>query len=264
LINQASGNIAFNNLTASTTQNRQFDLYVGNGGFENGDLSDWTFVGDPILNFALAGDDAEVAGQEALPGEPDELFVHSGIYGGYLGQWALNGEPANGTLSQTLPTVAGRHLLVSFWLTSVPDEQNDPPTNSFAARWNGSTLFTGTDLPVSGWTNMQYVVSSSGTSGTLEFEFSNTPGALGLDDVTVQTLPAPLLNSTAISSGNVNFSWNAIPNVPYTIQSAGSLGGSSGWTNLGNTIIATNTVMNISIPIGTAPQGFYRVIMSPP
>jgi len=32
LINHASGNVVFNNLTAGTTQNRQFDLYVGNGG----------------------------------------------------------------------------------------------------------------------------------------------------------------------------------------------------------------------------------------
>ena len=60
--------------------------------------------------------------QDALPGEPDELFVHSGIYGGYLGQW-----PDNGTLSQTVPTTAGQKLLVSFWLTSVPYQGDDRP-----------------------------------------------------------------------------------------------------------------------------------------
>src|SRR5208282_5680069 len=169
LITHASGNVTFNNLTPGTTQNRQFDLYVGNGGFETGDLTYWTYIGDTTLTFALAGDDVDVAGQNALPGEPDELFVHSGIYGGYLGQW-----PDNGTLSQTIPTIAGQKLLVSFWLTSVPDNQGDTAPNGFAAKWNGSTLFMATNLPVFGWTNMQYVVSSAGTSGTLEFDFNNT------------------------------------------------------------------------------------------
>src|SRR6185312_64056 len=63
LITHAVGNVAFNNLTAGTTQNRQFDLYVGNGGFETGTLTNWTFVGDSTLTFALAGDDADVAGR---------------------------------------------------------------------------------------------------------------------------------------------------------------------------------------------------------
>ncbi|HWD92589.1 MAG TPA: protease pro-enzyme activation domain-containing protein [Verrucomicrobiae bacterium] len=258
LITHASGNVTFNNLTAGTSQNRQFDLYVGNGGFENGGLDYWTYVGDPTLSFALAGDDADVAGREALPGQPDELFVHSGIYGGYLGQW-----PDDGTLSQAVPTVAGQKLLVSFWLTSISDSDGNTTPNGFAAKWNGSTLFAATDLPALGWTNMQYVVSSAGASGTLEFDFNNTPGAFGLDDVTVETLPPPVLNSTAMSGGKVSFSWTAIPNVSYVLQSASSLGGSSGWTNLGSPIIATNTVMNVSIPIGSAPQGFYRVGMSP-
>jgi Viral BACON domain len=256
-ITHASGNVTFDNLTTGTTQNRQFDLYVGNGGFETGGLDNWTYVGDPALTFALAGDDVDVAGQNALPGTPDELFVHSGIYGGYLGEW-----PSNGTLSQAVPTIAGQKLLVSFWLTSVPDQDGENTPNGFAAKWNGSTLFTGTDLPVFGWTNMQYIVPSAGTSGTLEFDFNNTPGAFGLDDVIVQTIPPPVLNSTVVSGGSITFNWSAIPNVPYLIQSAASLD-SSGWTNLGAPILATNTVMNVSIPIGNTPQGFYRVVMSP-
>jgi hypothetical protein len=256
LITHAVGNVAFNNLTAGTTQNRQFDLYVGNGGFETGSLTNWTFVGDPTLTFALAGDDADVAGQEALPGQPDALFVHSGIYGGYLGNW-----PNNGTLAQTVPTSAGQQLMISFSLTSIPDGQGGTTPNGFAAKWNGSALFTGTNLPAFGWTNMQYIVSASGGSGTLEFDFNNTPGSFGLDDITVQTLAAPILSSTAVSGGNIKFNWNAIVNNSYAIQSATDLGGS--WTNVGNIIIATNTIMNISIPVGNAPKGFYRVIMSP-
>ena len=257
LITHASGNVIFNNLTAGTTQNRQFDLYVGNGGFETGDLTYWTYVGDTTLTFALAGDDADVAGESALPGEPDGLFVHSGLYGGYLGQW-----PDNGTLSQTVPTVAGQELLVSFWLTSVPDSQGETAPNGFAAKWNGSTLFTATDLPVFGWTNMQYIVSSSGTSGTLEFDFNNTPGAFGLDDVTVQTLPAPILNSAMVSGGNIALSWSALMNVSYQVQSRTDLA-QSAWTNVGSQFLATSNLVQVSLPIGNAPTRFYRVVMSP-
>ncbi|HZR17081.1 MAG TPA: hypothetical protein VFE51_07125, partial [Verrucomicrobiae bacterium] len=255
LITHASGNVLFQNLTAGTTQNRQFDLYVGNGGFETGDLTDWTYVGDTTLTFALAGDDADVAGQEALPGQPDELFVHSGIYGGYLGQW-----PDNGTLSQTVPTIAGQKLLISFWLTSISDDQGHTAPNGFAAIWNGSTLFTATNLPAFGWTNLQYMVSSAGTSGTLEFDFNNTPGAFGLDDVTVQALPAPLLSSAMISGGNFSLSWSAVMNVSYQIQSSADLF-RFGWTNVGNPFLATSNLVQVSLPIETTSNQFYRVVM---
>jgi subtilase family serine protease len=258
LITHATGNIAFNNVSAGTTQNRQFDLYVGNGGFENGALDYWTQVGDPTLTFALAADDAEIAGQQALPGKSDTLFVHSGLYGGYLGQW-----PDNGKLSQTVPTIVNQPLLVSFWLTSVPDGGGNTTPNGFAAKWNGSALFTGTNLSAAGWTNMQYVVSSGSTSGTLEFDFNNTPGAFGLDDVTVQALPAPVLFSTAVSGGNVGFNWTALINSSYQVQSSINLASNS-WTNVGSSIVATNTTVHVSLPTGNNPATFYRVLMSQP
>lgn len=252
LITHATGNVAFNNVTTGTTQNRQFDLYVGNGGFENGALDYWTHVGDPTLTFALAADDAEIAGQEALPGQPDTLFVHSGLYGGYLGQW-----PDNGTLSQTIPTVAGEPLLVSFWLTSVPDDQGNTTPNGFAAKWNGTAIFTATNLPAFGWTNMQYIVSSAGSSGSLEFDFNNTPGAFGLDDVNVQPL-GPVLYSAAVSGGNISFDWNAVVNVSYQVQSTSDLT-TPAWVNVGGSILATNSVVHVSLAIDNALTRFYRV-----
>ena len=258
LIMHSSGNVAFNNVTAGTTQNRQFDLYVGNGGFENGALDYWTLTGDPTLTFALAADDAEIAGREALPGQPDTLFVRSGLYGGYLGQW-----PDNGTLSQTLPSAVGQPLLISYWLTGVPDDQGNTTPNGFATKWNGSTLFTGTNLAAFGWTNMQYIVYPTGTSGTLEFDFNNTPGAFGLDDVTVQALPAPVLFSTAVGGGNVAFNWNALLNTSYQIQSSTTLTSNS-WGNVGSSILATNNVVHVSLSINNGSAQFYRVLMTLP
>lgn len=263
LITHASGNVSFNNLTAGTTQNRQFDLYVGNGGFETGDLTDWTLVGSSDLVFALAADDADVAGTEALPGQPDAQFVRSGGYGGYLGEWAWNGYPAVGSLSQTLATTANQQYLVSFWLTCIPDDQGVTTNNAFSAKWNNSKLYVGNNLNATGWTNMQFVISATTASTKLEFDFNNDPGAFGLDDVTVQTLPKPVLNSATISSGNIILSWNAYLNVAYQIQSTTNLN-SSAWINLGSTILATNTLMSVSVPLGSIPGKFYRVGIASP
>jgi len=256
LINQVSGNVVFNNLTAGTTQNRQFDLYVGNGGFETSGLDYWTLVGDPTLTSTVAGDDGDVAGEDSVPDVSDAVFVHSGIYGGYLGEY-----PDTGTLSQTVSTIAGQKLLVSYWLTCVAYQGQTAP-NAFAAKWNGSTLFTAANLPAFGWTNMQYVVTSAGANGTLEFDFNDSPAAFGLDDVVVETVPQPVLGSTVVSGGHLVFSWGAILNVPYQIQSTTNLSNPA-WINVGGSIPGTNNVINISLPVGNAPRQFYRVIMSP-
>jgi hypothetical protein len=262
LINHPSGNVVVNNLDAGTVQNRQFDLFVGNGGFETGGLDDWTLIGSSELVFALAADDTDVAGSEALSGQPDGLFVRSGLYGGYLGEWAWNGYPAVGSISQTVATTASQKYLVSFWLTCVPDNTGLTTNNQFIAKWNNSKLYAQTNLNAFGWTNLQFVVPALAARSTLEFDFNNDPGAFGLDDVTVQIVPAPVLNSAAVASGKIAFRWSAILNVSYQIQSTTHLS-SSGWTNLGSAIRATNNVVNVSLPIGNAPNQFYRVILSP-
>jgi hypothetical protein len=262
LINHASGNVVFKNLSAGTTQNRQFDLYVGNGGFETGGLDDWTLTGSTELNFGLAGDDADVAGMPALDSQPDGLFVHSGLYGGYLGEWAWEGNPAVGSLAQSVATTPGKKYLVSFWLTCVPDDNGVTTNNQFIAKWNNSTLYSQSNLSATGWTNLQYVIPAIAPHTTLEFDFNNDPGAFGLDDVTVQPVPGPMLTSAAVSHGQIAFSWSAYLDVPYQIQSTTNLA-LSGWTNVGSSILATNTVLTVSLPIGNNPKQFYRVILSP-
>jgi len=261
LITHASGNVVFNNLTAGTSQNRQFDLYVGNGGFETGDLTDWSLVGSTELDFALSADDADVAGSEALPGQPDGQFVCSGIYGAYLGEWAWSGYPAVGSLSQTVPTT-NLPYLISFWLTCVPDDNGVTTNNEFIAKWNNSTIYAGTNLNAFGWTNLQFVIPATNTSTKLEFDFNNDPGAFGLDDVTVEPVPGPMVGAAAVSGGTVTLSWNAYLNVSYVVQSITDLNRSS-WANVGSAILATNNVMHVSVPVGTASAKLYRVAISP-
>ena len=44
------------------------------------------------------------------------------------------------------------------------------------------------------------------TNTTLEFDFNNDPGAFGLDDVTVQTFPGPVLAANPLGT-NVVITW---------------------------------------------------------
>jgi hypothetical protein len=265
LITHASGNVVFNNLTAGTTQNRQFDLYVGNGGFETGGLDYWSLVGSTELVFALAADDADVAGAAALTGQPDGLFVCSGLYGAYLGEWAspylTSVPPAVGSLSQAVATTAHQDYLISFWLTCVPDDQGATIPSSFTAKWNGSTLYARANLGAFGWTNLQFVAPATTTSTTLEFDFNNVPGAFGLDDVAVEPVPAPVFQSAALTGGTVDLTWSSVPNVSYQVQSAGSLSNPT-WTNVVKVTAAGNLTSTLQ-PVGSAPMQFYRVILLP-
>lgn len=256
LIGNHSGNIVFSNLTAGSAQSREIDLYVANGGFETGDFTYWTLNGNTDLDFALAGDDVDVAGTNALDGESDWFFVHSGIYGAYLGEY-----PNPGSLSQIVATTAGRQYLVSFWLTSVPYEGSTTP-NDFAAVWEGNTLFEQTNLPAFGWTNMQYVVPATSSRAVLEFLFDDIPGAFGLDDVTVEPLPAPAIQSVALSNGIVTLTWSSVSNLTYQIQAAGKIG-TSNWANLGPPITASASVTSATEAVAGGSQQFYRVTLLP-
>jgi subtilase family serine protease len=261
LIGNYSGNVSIVDLTDGTAQNRQFDLYVGNGGFETGDFTDWNYAGNTNLSFALAADDVDVAGTNALPGVSDGVFVRSGLYGAYLGEWAWAGSPANGSLSQTVATRPGQEYLVSFWLTSValPGLNNQ---NDFAVSWNGSTLYAQTDLGAFGWTNLQFGVSATAVSTTLEFDFDNVPAAFGLDDVRVETVPAPVLQSATLADSIITFTWSGIASLSYQVQSASDLSHPN-WTNVATAVTAAGGVVSASEPISTASQQFYRVILLP-
>jgi hypothetical protein len=264
LIGNYSANVSFVNVTDGTAQNRQFDLYVGNGGFETGDFTDWNLVGDTNLVFALAGDDTDVGGTNALPGISDWLFVHSGLYGAYLGEWAwLPGDPSVGSLSQDVSTVAGQQYVVSFWLTSVGDSTGATTPNSFTARWNGSTLYDKTNLPALDWTNLQFTVPATTTRTTLEFDFNNVPAGFGLDDVGVATaVPTPIFQSVTLAGSTITLTWSGISGREYQVQSASELS-KPNWTNVAAAMTASGDVVSTNEPVSTTSQQFYRVILLP-
>jgi hypothetical protein len=250
LITNASGNVTFTDLTDGMSQSRQFDLYVGNGGFEAGDFTYWKLVGDTNSTIVLAADDVDVAGTNALPGEPDELFVHSGLYGGYLGQL-----PPDASLSQTIATTAGQQYAVSFWLTSVPEQGSTTP-NHFAAKWDGSTLYANTNLPAFGWTNLQFTVPASTANTTLEFDFNDQPGAFGLDDITVEPVSARIFQSIVLAPGtNVLISW-PISAAAFQLQSSSNLLGS--WVNVATPLTTNGNQISTLVPLQGSQQ-FFRL-----
>jgi hypothetical protein len=255
LIQTFDANIALNNLTDGTSQNLEFDLLVGNGGFESGDFTDWTLIGNTNDNFALAADDTTIDGIEAITGVNDWLMVHSGLYGALLGQVSTVA-----SLSQTLPTVPGQSYDLYFWLTSVEYKGTTTP-NEFSVSWNGTTLLSKTNAATFAWTNYQFTVSATSTSTTLQFNNRNDPSGFGLDDISVQAITTSF-QSAIQNAGSIDFTWNAFPGLLYQVQYTDSLSPTN-WINLGSPITATNNTVSASDNLIPTSQRFYRIILVP-
>ena len=144
---------------------------VSNGGFETGDFTDWTVTGGG--NFV---DDGSNSG----------ITPHSGAY-----EAAFGAVGELDYISQNLPTAPGTSYLLSFWLNS-PDGGTP---NEFQASWNGTILFDETNIPALGWTNIQFVVTATGTNSLLQFGGQDNPSYLALDDVSVTPTQGGVTNA---------------------------------------------------------------------
>jgi hypothetical protein len=233
--------IWFTNLHDDVVQSRQVSIVVQplvlNGGFETGDFSYWTPIGDFTF--------CSVTG--------NGTYVHSGSYGAEMG-------PANtlSYLAQTILTTPGQLYLLSFWVIS-PDGLTP---NEFTAAWNGSTIVDQVNLGAIGWTNMHYFVSATAANTVIEFGFRDDPSYLGFDDVSVTPVATPSFQSIAKSSTNLNFSWSSQSGFVYQVQYSTNLAAAN-WLNLGNPVTASNNTASVSSPIGPDKQRFYRVVVLP-
>jgi VCBS repeat-containing protein len=148
---------------------------LANGGFETGDFTGWT-----------AGAHASV--------EQDEIGGELGHYSARLAGGSLE------SLSQTVSTSPGQHYTVSFIL--LPDAEAS--SDFFSATWNGTTLFSATDLFSGGFTRYSFDVTGDPADFNSELQFSYGSDGAGflLDAVSVTPDTGP---ATESSSGTIQF-----------------------------------------------------------
>lgn len=238
-----SASVSFTDLNDQVVQNVLFSLTVEplllNGGFELGNFTDWTLNGSTLDNYVDSANSV--------------YSPHSGTY------LAMLGQPTKlSYLSQTIGTVPGQLYLASFWLIS-----DGKTPNQFLFSWNGKTLFNRTNVPsTGGWSNLQFVVQATAGSTVLEFGSEDSPSYLGLDDVSLQLISKPTLESVAQIGTSIQFSWGSLIGAVYQLQYNTNLA-TTNWINLGSSITASNSTTSLSTPIAADPQRFYRLLMVP-
>jgi len=219
---------------------------VENGGFETGDFTGWTLVGDTVT-----GDDIcnMVATDADFPG-----VVHSGNYGVLLGQ---SGYAA--TLSQLVPTIPGQPYLISFWL----DDLQAGSGQQFSATWNGTNFASLVNPPAFTWSNFQFVALAEDTNASLEFAAESDQNYFGFDDVTVTPVPVVAITGYCVSTNGFQLAWPSLAGLNYLVQCATDLA-QSNWLDVGYVVASTNlsTFVDTNSPAGSA-QLFYRLLVLP-
>jgi len=218
-------------------------IYLGlveNGGFETGDFTGWDLFG---------GDTKD---NDVTNVEINGIAPHSGNYYAELGSAG-----SLSYLSQTLATTAGESYVLSLWLNS-PDGL---APNQFEVLWNGTTLFNQTNLPATGWTNLQFVVAATVTNTVLEFGFRDDPSILGLDDVSVNP-DRPSISGLSIEGANLVLDGvNGVSGQSYFVLTSTNLAlPLSAWTPVTTNILSANGNFSITVTNTVSPahpQRFY-------
>jgi hypothetical protein len=237
--------LTFSNQSSHVPQSLLFNLQVGqslvqNGGFETGNFSSWTLTGSDTFSFV------DTSSSVSIPSHSGTCFAALGASG-----------PSLAFLSQTLSTVPGQAYLLSMWLYSTSINGGIP--NEFSVSWNGGQIFDWPNVGVVTWTNLQFIVTATGSNTVLQLGEYDNPWYLGLDDVNVWPIPNPSFRSVAkMSNSNaVVFTWNSLAGLAYQVQYSTNLI-KTNWIIL-STNTATGPILTFTNSYDTDPQRFYRI-----
>ena len=217
---------------------------VANGGFETGDFTGWTLVGDTIIGqliYNTVAPEAEFSG-----------VVHSGFYGAFLGQ---SGHEA--TLTQTVATTPGQYYAVSCWL----DNPVSGSGQQFHAYWGGTNFVALVNPPAFGWTNLVFLTTAIDTNTVLQFAAENTPNYFGFDDVTVTPVPPVMFGAVTNATNALQLSWSSVAGLTYEVQYKTNLL-QTDWQPL-TTVGSTTNVTTWLDSDFSEDQRYYRLVLLP-
>ena len=152
----------------------------------------------------------------------------------------------SGTLSATgIYPATGEIITITINGNAQSTAVNDS-TGDFSINYNPSTL------PAS---NSPYPITYSYAGDTSLNPATNT-------STTLTVIALPVIQTAQQSGSSLAFTWSAVTNQTYQIQSTASLTPAN-WTNFGGTITASNSTMTTSEPLNTNSQQFYRIVLLP-
>ncbi|SPE52590.1 putative Sedolisin [Verrucomicrobia bacterium] len=207
-----------------------------NGGFETGDFTGWTLGGNTngYLLFVTSSN----------------RFVHSGNYAAAFGM-----EGSLGFISQTVPTIPGAHYTLSLWLFS-PDGQTP---NQFEVVWDGRLLDSAVNMAARPWTKLQFPVTATTTTTTLQIGGRDDPSYLAVDDVSLDLEPFLITPSAGfVSTGYVGGPFS-ITNQNFALT---NIGGSALSWGMANTSVWLNA-SSLGGVLAPGAGGIVSISLSP-